>query len=403
VEEFALGCHLVSPRRTYFHHGIYIGEGKVIHYAGKSEDKTGADSSIRITTRENFCAGQGCTVRKHAQARFTGQQVVGRAKTRLGEDGYSLFGNNCEHFCNWAIDGVHESGQVEGGSVLTGSVLGGIVGIATPFAVAEIGRDVAVAGGAATMKGLATVGTLAGGAVGGIATVGGLAGAATATLVNLTLLAPHENHSAEEADARKAGRTATTVAVPIGTTAAVIAIGAAGAPGAVGAAAITSGLAGIGSLVGGGMLAGVGLTVAAPAVVTVAAGYGVYKLAQNSGELRDAIVMAADAPGTVAAKAADITKAAAAVAAPIIQDAALKAADTAKAGIQIAKDATTKAVPVVQNGANDILDAARSGAGSLVSAAEGAIEALTQNVEEKCGSAWEYIKTSITSSLRTTS
>jgi hypothetical protein len=97
--------------------------------------------------------------------------------------------------------------------------------------------------------------------------------------------------------------------------------------------------------------------------------------------------MAADAPGTVAAKAVDITKAAVAVAAPIVQDAALKAADTAKAGIQIAKDATTKAAPVVQNGANDILDAARSGAGSVISAAKGAIETLTQNVEENCVSA----------------
>jgi Lecithin retinol acyltransferase len=54
---------------------------------------------------ENFCAGYGCKVRKHAHARYTGQKVVDRAKTRLDEDGYSLFGNNCEHFCNWARGG----------------------------------------------------------------------------------------------------------------------------------------------------------------------------------------------------------------------------------------------------------------------------------------------------------
>jgi Lecithin retinol acyltransferase len=386
VEEFALGCHLVSPRQTYTytHHGIYIGAGEVIHYAGKSGDETATDCTIQTTSLENFCAGYGCKVRKHAHARYTGQKVVDRAKMRLDEDGYSLFGNNCEHFCNWAIDDVQESPQVERGSVLTGSVLSGIIGVAAPLAVAGIGRAAELAGGAATMKGLATVGTLAGGAVGGIATVGGLAGAVTATLVNSTLLAAHDNHSEEEADARKAGRTATTVAVPIGTTAAVIAIGAAGAPGAVGAAALTSGLAGIGGLVGGGMLAGVGLTVAAPAVVTVAAGYGVYKLAQNNTDVREAIVTTSD---TAVAVAKGVT---------ISKTVAIKAANAATVGLQTAADATAKAVPVVQDVANVALDAARSSAISLLSGAKSGLETVIQTVEKRCGSAWDYIARSNT-------
>jgi hypothetical protein len=206
------------------------------------------------------------------------------------------------------------------------------------------------------MKGLATLGTLAGGTVGGIAMVGGLAGAGTATLVNSTLLAPHEDHSEEEADARNAGRTATTVAVPIGTAIAVVAIGAAGAPGAAGAAALTSGLAGIGSLVGGGMLAGVGLTVAAPAVVTVAAGYGVYKVAQNNANVRDAIVTVSDTAAAVAARGGDIAK-----------TVAIEVTDATKAGLQTAADAGARAMPVVQDAANVALDAVRSGAVSLLS------------------------------------
>jgi hypothetical protein len=28
--------------------------------------------------------------------------------SRRDEDGYCPVANNCEHFCNWAIDGVHE-------------------------------------------------------------------------------------------------------------------------------------------------------------------------------------------------------------------------------------------------------------------------------------------------------
>jgi hypothetical protein len=107
------------------------------------------------------------------------------------------------------------------------------------------------------------------------------------------------------------------------------------------------------------MLAGVGLTVAAPAVVTVAAGYGVYKLAQNSADVRDAIVTASDATAAVAAKGVAISK-----------TAAIEAADATKVGLQTAADATVKAVRVVQDVANVALDAARSGAVSLLAGAK---------------------------------
>jgi len=33
-QEPPLGSHLVTPRRGYLHHGIYVGAGKVVHYSG---------------------------------------------------------------------------------------------------------------------------------------------------------------------------------------------------------------------------------------------------------------------------------------------------------------------------------------------------------------------------------
>src|ERR1700738_1290689 len=33
-QEPPLGSHVVTPRRGYQHHGIYVGDGKVVHYAG---------------------------------------------------------------------------------------------------------------------------------------------------------------------------------------------------------------------------------------------------------------------------------------------------------------------------------------------------------------------------------
>ncbi|MBP4061169.1 lecithin retinol acyltransferase family protein [Aeromonas sp. Prich7-2] len=31
---YPIGAHLVTPRTGYDHHGIYVGNGKVVHYAG---------------------------------------------------------------------------------------------------------------------------------------------------------------------------------------------------------------------------------------------------------------------------------------------------------------------------------------------------------------------------------
>ncbi len=61
----------------------------------------------------------------------------------------------------------------------------------------------------------------------------------------------------------------------VGSIGSVSAVSALGVPG-LGATGITSGLAAIGNVVGGGMAAGLGVTVAAPVVIGVFA-YGVYK------------------------------------------------------------------------------------------------------------------------------
>jgi hypothetical protein len=36
-----------------------------------------------------------------------------RARSRLGENRYDIFRNNCEHFCEWCLSGVSRSRQLE--------------------------------------------------------------------------------------------------------------------------------------------------------------------------------------------------------------------------------------------------------------------------------------------------
>jgi hypothetical protein len=39
---------------------------------------------------------------------------VHRARARLGEDRYNVLTNNCEHFCEWCVQGEPRSHQVDG-------------------------------------------------------------------------------------------------------------------------------------------------------------------------------------------------------------------------------------------------------------------------------------------------
>ena len=99
-KEPPLGCHLVTPRAAYTHHGIYVGNGRVIHYAGFAYGLR--RGPVEDVTLECFAHGRDIRMR-HDEVRFDGPEVVERARSRLGERRYRLLTNNCEHFCAWAL------------------------------------------------------------------------------------------------------------------------------------------------------------------------------------------------------------------------------------------------------------------------------------------------------------
>ncbi|MBB5502222.1 lecithin retinol acyltransferase family protein [Paraburkholderia sp. MM5384-R2] len=106
----AVGDHLVSERDGYTHHGIYAGNGKVIHYGGFH--RCAKRRPIEYISLHGFAAGKGLKVQHEPDAIYTGLDAVQRARSRLGEDRYQLLTNNCEHFCTWCLLGVGRSEQV---------------------------------------------------------------------------------------------------------------------------------------------------------------------------------------------------------------------------------------------------------------------------------------------------
>ncbi|WP_175845037.1 lecithin retinol acyltransferase family protein [Burkholderia arboris] len=108
--ELPVGAHLVTRRPGYVHHGIYVGNGNVIHYAGLSRRLNGGP--VEIVSIDGFRAGFGLAIIRHSRALYDGAEAARRAASRLGECRYRLLTNNCEHFCLWCLFGVGKSEQV---------------------------------------------------------------------------------------------------------------------------------------------------------------------------------------------------------------------------------------------------------------------------------------------------
>jgi hypothetical protein len=110
-DDWPIGAHLVTPRRGYMHHGVYAGQGRVIHYAGFNRVfRRGPVEEVGLS---RFTRGRAVTALPHPAPAFAGEAAIARARSRIGEDRYRLWTNNCEHFVHWCLHGTPRSPQVE--------------------------------------------------------------------------------------------------------------------------------------------------------------------------------------------------------------------------------------------------------------------------------------------------
>jgi hypothetical protein len=102
-----MGDHIKVSRGIYDHHGIFAGNQNVIHYY-----KTNDVSKIALTSFENFSENSGTEIVIHNTPKYSPDEVILRARSRIDEGQYHFLFHNCEHFCNWCIDGISRSDQV---------------------------------------------------------------------------------------------------------------------------------------------------------------------------------------------------------------------------------------------------------------------------------------------------
>ena len=122
--------HIFVRRKglLYSHHGIYAGEGNVIHFKGAEKEKR--DPAVIITDIYNFLNG-GKLRRRDYKERLPYSESLRIAREHLSKKGYSLRVNNCEHFATYCATGNKKSRQVR-------RVMSGIVGVTIAITTAVI-------------------------------------------------------------------------------------------------------------------------------------------------------------------------------------------------------------------------------------------------------------------------
>ena len=111
MREPPMGAHMLTPRRGYSHHGIYVGRGRIVHYSGLSRGL--CRGPVEEVSLSQFSRGRPIWICLEDTNGANPEEVVRRARLRVGENHYRILTNNCEHFCEWCIRGEPRSYQVD--------------------------------------------------------------------------------------------------------------------------------------------------------------------------------------------------------------------------------------------------------------------------------------------------
>lgn len=121
------GDHIrVQRAGIYSHHGIYVSDDEVIHFTGTEDDSILDWSKCEVirTNLEQFLRGGTAEVKIYNEDEqddlYPVEHIVNYARACLGDKGYHLAFNNCEHFANICTLGQFRSRQVE--RVLSGKL-----------------------------------------------------------------------------------------------------------------------------------------------------------------------------------------------------------------------------------------------------------------------------------------
>ena len=115
------GDHIRVQRMNglYAHHGIYVSDREVIHFTGADDDSIldWDKPEVISTDLTTFLKDGTLEIKEYTDEEFADlyspEQIVVYARACLGDKGYNLIFNNCEHFANVCTLGRFRSNQVD--------------------------------------------------------------------------------------------------------------------------------------------------------------------------------------------------------------------------------------------------------------------------------------------------
>ncbi len=105
---------------SLYHFGIYVSDNEIIQFGlapGRRPHVKESEVEVLSSDAETFCGGQFMEVAKfdkrEQKKRFSPEKTVEIARSRLGERGYNMLHNNCEHFAYECTFGKKYCSQTE--------------------------------------------------------------------------------------------------------------------------------------------------------------------------------------------------------------------------------------------------------------------------------------------------
>ncbi len=93
------------PIGSVYHYGIYVSDDEVIQFGLPPVDlmtRKNSDISVIATDMDTFSVGKiperAIAETREEKKRFSPKKTIELARSRIGEGGYSIIHNNCEHF-----------------------------------------------------------------------------------------------------------------------------------------------------------------------------------------------------------------------------------------------------------------------------------------------------------------
>ena len=103
------------------HYGVYVSPEEVIQFGLAPILRQGQrDRDVTVVSSDLTIFQGGSAIQtavfdpEETAAQPTPAEAVATARNRMGEGGYHILYNNCEHFANECVTGKHYSEQVEG-------------------------------------------------------------------------------------------------------------------------------------------------------------------------------------------------------------------------------------------------------------------------------------------------